>query len=330
MFLIESLFKFFISAVHLFCISLCIQLPCNSISITQFPMYCLWLVQWSHLKSHLNPASSQTLWVCLFKALPEATPRRPNVWWKAENSSGYLGRFPQPYRVRHSFFFIICTCVSWWLYCFACNYPFHSQEAFPLLLHSWCKEKTSHGRCWFRQRWKSVPDVECCSPVLAARLQHEQCSVEGELSLHSPELVKQRPHTSFSIQLPAEVTRGHTDLDSNLGTKHKFGGLELIKPWKGEFYATLHPPPPAHLEPWHKQVQTRNLEPSQAVLGYFSPWKCSFVKCCLSLLDSTTKPLTKQDKGREILSSRCSNGVSDFCLLGGTKQFVGFRSTSHP
>lgn len=134
---------------------------------------------------------------------------------KGRKQQWLLEKTAQPYRVRHSCFFIIYTCDSWWLYCFA-SIPHFILRKPPL--PSWCKERTSHGRCWFRQRWKSVPNTECCSPCAGSQaagpavLWELQRSGKGELSLPSPELVKQRPHTSFSIVVAAGVTRGNTDL----------------------------------------------------------------------------------------------------------------------
>lgn len=136
--------------------------------------------------------------------------------------------------VRHSFFFIIYTRVSWWLYCSASNYPFHSHEAFPPLLHRDVNKghhiiDVDSGRDEDQSLMLNCTWKLCCSPCAGSQLTgpevlwEPQRSWKGKVSSCSPKLVEQRsPHTRFSAQLLADVTWGHTDLLGwTLGTKDK-------------------------------------------------------------------------------------------------------------
>ena len=133
----------------------------------------------------------------------------------------------------------------------------------------------------------------CCSHCACNQASHSTSSAlgshrdigKGETSPPFAELAEQRSsHASFAIQLQQTLSCLRTHRSSGLDPGHstRFGGLELIKQWKEEAHATLHLAPPALLEPWHKQVLTRNDEHSQPVLGYFSSGKCSYVRWCLS------------------------------------------------
>lgn len=113
--LIESLFKFFISAVHLFCISLCIQVS-NSISMTQFPVYSflggfvlslagsvesLEVTLGSNLFSHSGMSVKNSAW---------SNTQKTKSLVKDRKQRWLFGRFPQPYRVRLLFLYHLHLC----------------------------------------------------------------------------------------------------------------------------------------------------------------------------------------------------------------------------
>lgn len=240
------------------------------------------------MEAHLNPALL-TLRVCLLKALPEATPRGSNVWWKALQC--LLEKIPPALESQALLFLYHLHLCKPMAVLFCQQLPISVSGS----LSSPPDVKEGHHMVDVgsgRDENLSLM-LSCCSPCASSQIAGAAALDLGrESSVYLLQSLWSRDLTQIFQWSSQQMLHEDTQIFwiRPWAQSTRFGGLELLKPWKGDVYATFT----------HLLLLTLSLDISRCRLETLSLLNLSLAISALERvhllnaayqgLDSTTKP----------------------------------------